>query len=102
MAKGIGDLVPTYEFLCENCGPFEQQRSFAEASDPIACPSCGLAGRRVYHMPTTRKMSTALSNAMNRVEKSIQEPKVVRRPESGTLPGKRYHPGHGGHCGHSH
>jgi hypothetical protein len=53
-------------------------------------------------MPSTRKMSTALSRAMNRVEKSTHEPKVVRRPESGTLPGTRYHPGHGEHHGHNH
>jgi putative FmdB family regulatory protein len=94
--------VPTYEFLCEDCGPFEQQRSFVEASAPLTCPSCGLAAKRVYHMPATRKMSTALSRAMNRVEKSTHEPKVVRRPESGTLPGTRYHPGHGEHHGHNH
>ena len=94
--------MPTYEFLCEDCGPFEQQRPFAEASAPLACPSCGLAVKRIYHMPATTKVSTALSHAMNRVEKSTYEPEVVRRPEGGTLPGTRYHPGHGGHCGHSH
>jgi putative FmdB family regulatory protein len=94
--------VPTYEFLCEDCGTFEQQRSFVEASDPLACPSCGLAARRVYHMPATRKMSAALSNVMNRVEKSTHDPEVVRRPEGDTLPSTRYHPGHGGHCGHNH
>jgi hypothetical protein len=53
-------------------------------------------------MPATRKMPAALSNAMHRVEKSTHEPEIVRRPEGGTLPGKRYHPGHGGHCGHNH
>ena len=94
--------MPTYEFLCNDCGPFEQQRSFAEASAPMTCPSCGLVARRVYRMPATRKMSAALSNAMHRVEKSTHEPEIVRRPEGGTLPGKRYHPGHGGHCGHNH
>ncbi len=94
--------MPTYEFLCRECGPFEQQRSFTEANDPLACPSCGLAARRVYHMPATRKVSTAFSHAMNRVEKSAHEPEIVRRPEGGTLPGTRYHRGHGGHCGHNH
>jgi putative FmdB family regulatory protein len=94
--------VPAYEFLCEDCGPFEQQRSFAEASNPMACPSCGLVVGRVYQMPATKKMPAALSNAMYQVEKSTHEPEIVRRPEGGTLPGTRYHPGHGGHSGHGH
>lgn len=102
MMRGIGDLVPAYDFLCEDCGPFEQQRSFAEASDPMACPSCRRVARRVYHVPATKKMSAALSKAMHRVEKSTHEPEVVRRPEGGTLPGTRYHPGRRGHPGHSH
>jgi putative FmdB family regulatory protein len=33
--------VPVYEFVCGDCGPFEQQRSFTELGDPIACASCG-------------------------------------------------------------
>ena len=94
--------MPTYEFLCDDCGPFEQQRSFSEASGSMMCPSCRLVARRVYRMPATRMMSAALSNAMHRVEKSTHEPEIVRRAEEGTLPGKRYHPGHGGHCGHNH
>ena len=102
MAKGIGDLVQTYEFVCKDCGPFEQQRSFVEASDPMACPSCGLATKRVYYMPATRKMSATPFNTTNRVEKSAHEPEVVRRPEGGAWPGMRYHPGHGGHHGHNH
>jgi putative FmdB family regulatory protein len=96
MAKGIGDLVPTYEFLCEGCEPFEKQRSFVEASDPLACPSCGLAAKRVYHMPATRKMSTALSNAMDRAEKSGHEPEVVQRPAAGgASSGKKHQHSHG-------
>jgi putative FmdB family regulatory protein len=94
--------VPIYEFLCRECGPFEQQGSLAEAGGSMRCPSCGEEARRTYTMPATKKMSAALSNAMNRVEKSTHEPDVVRRPEGGTLPGPRYHPGHGGHHGHNH
>ncbi len=94
--------MPIYEFLCRECGPFEQRRSFGEAGSSTRCPSCSEEARRIYSTPATRKMSTALSNAMNRVEKSAHEPEVVRRPEGGTLPGTRYHPGHGGHHGHNH
>jgi putative FmdB family regulatory protein len=94
--------VPKYEFLCEDCGPFEERRPFAEVGDPMMCPSCGEEARRVYSMPNLKTVSTALSNAMNRVEKSAHEPKVARQAEGGTWPGKRYHPGHGGHHGHNH
>ena len=94
--------MPVYEFRCEDCGPFEQRRSFVEAGDPITCPSCGEGARRVYSMPATKNVPAALSNAMNRVEKSTHEPEVVRRPEGGALPGTRYHPDQGGHHGHSH
>ncbi len=65
-------------------------------------PLLRACGKARHHMPATRKMFTALSNAMNRVEKSAHEPEVVRRPEGGTLPGTRYHLGHGGHHGHNH
>jgi putative FmdB family regulatory protein len=94
--------VPVYEFLCEDCGPFEQRRSFVEAGSSMRCPSCGEEARRIYSMPATKNVPAALSKAMNRVEKSTHEPEVVRRPEGGTIPGTRYHPGHGGHHGHGH
>ncbi len=87
--------VPVYEFVCGDCGPFEQQRSFAEAGEPMACPSCGREARRVYSMPNTRRMPTALSGAMDRAEKSAHEPEVTRRPVGGTRPGKRGNQGHG-------
>lgn len=90
--------MPTYEFLCEDCGPFEERRSFAEAGNPVACPLCDQETRRVYSMPATKKTPAGLSNAMNRAEKSAHEPEVVRHPAGGT----RYHPGHGGHHGHGH
>ncbi len=98
----MGDGVPIYEFLCRDCGSFEQWRSFAGAGGSMTCPSCGEEARRIYSMPATKNLSAALSNAMNRVEKSTYEPEVVRRPEGGTLPGTRYHPGHSGNHGHNH
>ena len=87
--------MPVYDFVCENCGPFEQQRSFAEAGDPMTCPSCGAEARRVYSMPNTKRMSNALSGAMNRAEKSAHEPEVARRPTEGKGSGKKHHHNHG-------
>ena len=72
--------MPIYDFVCGDCGGFEQRRSFAEASDPVACPSCGKEATRVYSMPNTRRMPAGLSKAMDRSEGSAYEPEVVRRP----------------------
>ncbi len=82
--------MPNYDFVCEECGSFEQQRPVAEASDPMACPSCGRDARRVYSMPNTRRMPTALSGAMDRAEKSAHEPEVAQRPVGGMRPGKAH------------
>ena len=87
--------MPVYEFVCEDCGPFEQRRPFAEAGDPMACPSCGHEARRVYSMPNTRRVPTALSGAMDRAEKSAHAPEVVRRPAGGAEPGKGHDHSHG-------
>lgn len=94
--------MPIYDFLCEDCGPFEEKRSFGETATPAACPVCGGDARRVYSMPNTRTMPAALSNAIHHSEKSAYEPEVARRPKGGTLPGKRYQPAGGGHHGHNH
>lgn len=87
--------MPVYEFICNDCGPFEQRRSFAEAGDPIVCPSCGREARRVYSIPNTRRMPAALSSAMDRAEKSAREPEVARRPAGGVRPRGAHQHGHG-------
>ena len=94
--------MPIYEFLCGECGSLEERRSFEEAGNQAVCPGCRTTAQRVYSMPNLRTTPAALSNAMNRAEKSAHEPEVVRRPEGGALPGKRYLPSHGGHGGHGH
>ncbi len=87
--------MPIYEFFCEDCGPFEERRSFKEAGEAAACPGCGAEARRLYTMPNTKRVPTGLSKAMDRAEKSAREPEVVRRPEGGSS-GKGHRHGHGG------
>ena len=87
--------MPIYEFLCEDCGPFEERRSFKEAGEAAACPGCGAEARRLYTMPNTKRVPTGLSKAMDRAEKSAHEPEVVRRPAGGTGAGKGHHHSHG-------
>ena len=87
--------MPIYDFVCGDCGGFEQRRSFAEASEPTICPSCGKEATRVYSMPNTRRVPAGLSKAMDRSEKSAYEPEVMSRPVGGASPRKSHGHGHG-------
>ena len=71
--------MPIYEFLCDTCGPFEHQRSFDEANNPMLCPTCKAVAKRVYSIPGLVKTPPALAKARLRAEKSAYEPELVRR-----------------------
>jgi putative FmdB family regulatory protein len=68
--------MPTYDFLCETCGPFEQCRSLKEAGDPMACPTCLGVAQRIY---STAGVILTSGAVRRRIEQSA-EPKVVMRP----------------------
>ncbi|WP_028060583.1 FmdB family zinc ribbon protein [Candidatus Solirubrobacter pratensis] len=69
--------MPFYEFMCEGCGPFEELRPMADASDPAACPACGGEARRVFSPPGLALLTRPLRCALEREEKSAHEPDVV-------------------------
>lgn len=71
--------MPIYQFYCENCGPFEQRRSFQEAGQPLECLKCGDPATRVFTPPSLYKTSAATRIAHARNEKSAHEPRVERR-----------------------
>ncbi len=87
--------MPIYDFVCEDCGPFEQRRPAAESGTLAACPSCRGEARRVYSMPNTRRMPTAISSAINHAEKGAHEPEVIQRPSGSASSGKKHQHGHG-------
>ncbi len=33
--------MPTYDYECESCGPFSENRPMAEFDKPQPCPDCG-------------------------------------------------------------
>ena len=70
--------MPTYEFVCATCGPFEQRRSLSEAGDPMTCPLCQQLAQRIYSTAGVILASGAVSR---RIEQSA-EPTVVKRPVS--------------------
>lgn len=70
--------MPTYEFLCTTCGPFEQRRSLTEAGDPMTCPLCQQVAQRIY---STSGVILASAAARRRIAQST-EPAVVTRQAS--------------------
>jgi putative FmdB family regulatory protein len=71
--------MPLYDFVCGDCGPF---RAWAviRASDAAAeCPDCGTGCSRLLAAPGISTMHVALRSAMSRSERSIDEPKVMKR-----------------------
>lgn len=43
--------MPTYEYWCEECGPFESLRPISDYAKPCDCPECGASAPRVLMTP---------------------------------------------------
>ena len=43
--------MPTYEYECENCGPFRDNRPMAEFDQPQPCPDCAEPAPRLLTCP---------------------------------------------------
>ena len=43
--------MPNYEYECENCGPFQENRPMAEFAQPQPCPDCGDPAPRLLTCP---------------------------------------------------
>jgi putative FmdB family regulatory protein len=71
--------MPSYEFLCKACGPFDLLRSFSEASQPAVCPVCRSETRRIYTPPGLVRTFAPLTHARDRSHKSAFGPEVVTR-----------------------
>jgi len=74
--------MPSYEFLCKACGPFDLLRSFSEASQPAVCPVCCSEARRIYTPPGLVRTFAPLTHARDRSHKSAFEPEAVTRQRS--------------------
>jgi putative FmdB family regulatory protein len=70
--------MPTYEFLCATCGPFEERRSLEEAGTPLTCPTCQVVAQRIY---STSGLILTAGAVRRRIEQSA-EPTVVTRQTS--------------------
>ncbi len=43
--------MPNYEYECETCGPFTENRPMAEFEQPQPCPDCGDQAPRLLTCP---------------------------------------------------
>lgn len=68
--------MPLYEFLCNDCGEFEELRSLAESSTPANCPQCGETAPKIFSAPNINLNSGSLSSIGN-----SGEPRLVKRKE---------------------
>jgi putative FmdB family regulatory protein len=72
--------MPTYEYLCHRCGPFENDRPMDESGEPGTCPACGQAAPRAFlSAPRLARMSAELRLAHATNERSVHEPRAAKR-----------------------
>lgn len=84
--------MPTYEYLCDDCGPFTEFRPMSESDLPHDCPHCGDAAPRAYlTAPYMSGLSAERRHAFATNERSAHAPQTT----SGT--GKT-HPSNCGCC----
>ena len=69
--------MPTYEYLCDDCGDFTAFRPMSERNLPCACPVCGGDSQRVLlSAPTLSALSAAARNAHATNERAAHAPKT--------------------------
>lgn len=71
--------MPLYDFVCGDCGPFRAWTVIGAGDAPAECPDCGGACARGLAAPQISTMNVRLRSAMARSERSIDEPKVVKK-----------------------
>jgi len=74
--------MPRYDYFCRSCGIFEHLCALQAASDPVVCPTCATAAKRVYSPPGLVKTPAALEKRLDHAHKSAYEPEVVERAPS--------------------
>ncbi|QGG41826.1 FmdB family zinc ribbon protein [Aeromicrobium yanjiei] len=89
--------MPSYEFRCATCGPFQIGRALDQAGDPCLCPRCFEAAKRVFTPPSLTIPRGALRHASKTGRRTIDralsgEPTTTGGPTGRRLPS----------AGHSH
>lgn len=67
-----------YEYRCARHGVIELIRPIGTAPESVACTSCDAEARRVFSPPMLRRADREVVAAMDRAEKTRDEPEVVK------------------------
>ena len=90
-----------YEFLCENCGLFEQMRDVNDDNAAISCPNCGGKAEHNFSAPTFFRTFSGTQHMLRRRNEKGVEPRVVSRlPKEGPASGA--HQQQQSHAHHTH
>ncbi|KRB67969.1 FmdB family zinc ribbon protein [Noviherbaspirillum sp. Root189] len=88
--------MPTYDYHCNQCGPFDALRSLVQRNEPCACPVCGKGSERtLLSAPRLSAMASGARAAHETNERSAHAP-LQSKDHAGH--GARRHPAGCGCC----
>lgn len=68
--------MPTYDYLCQSCGPFQARAAMADFDKPKECPDCGaISARALLSAPVIAQMDGARRHAITTNERSADSPR---------------------------
>ena len=67
--------MPSYQYCCGCCGPFEAVRPIADFAQPSRCPGCGAEAPRSLAAPSFSAMPATVRQAHATNERSAHAPK---------------------------
>jgi formamidase len=84
------EVMPVYEYLCNDCGPFTDMRPMAECDDPQDCPQCEESAPRViltapnfFCMPSDKRKAHATNERSANAPKTVDQYKASHGPGCG-------------------
>lgn len=90
--------MPTYEYDCPHCGPFDALRPMARRDDALACPGCGTAAARVM-LSAPALAGTGGSAAAGARRASARNERAAHAPHSTRDDGSYRRMSHPAGCG---
>lgn len=70
--------MPVYEYICHDCGPFEEIAPLSRFAEPCDCPSCGASSSRLLSVPQVSAVSGLTRRAHEVNERSADSPKRAK------------------------
>jgi len=79
--------MPTYDYACPHCGPFEAVRRIAERDFPALCPDCAapaarawLSAPRLADMPAERRLAISTNERASHAPQHSSQVSRQRHP----------------------